>query len=60
MTELWMRFRTAYGAPGQRLLEVLADGATIEHVAAALETDLDELGPWLKKLEEEGLVRVGR
>jgi hypothetical protein len=59
MTELWMRFRTAYGAPGQRLLEVLADGATIEHVAAALETDLDELGPWLKKLEEEGLVRVG-
>ena len=57
MTELWMRFRTTYGAPGQRLLEVLTDGATLEAVAAALDTPLEELLPWLHKLEEEGMVR---
>ncbi len=60
MTELWMRFRTTYGAPGQRLLEVLANGATLETVAAALDTPLDELRPWLQRLEAEGMVRVAR
>ena len=60
MTELWMRFRATYGAPGQRLLEVLTDGATLEAVAAALDTPLEELRPWLHKLEEEGMVRVGQ
>ena len=59
MTELWMRFRSTYGAPGQRLLEVLADGATLEAVATALDTPLEELRPWLQRLEAEGLVRVG-
>ena len=59
MTELWMRFRTTYGAPGQRLLEVLADGATLEAVATALDTPLEELRPWLQRLEGEGLVRAG-
>ena len=59
MTELWMRFRNTYGAPGQRLLEVLADGATLEAVATALDTPLEELRPWLQKLEAEGMVRVG-
>jgi hypothetical protein len=58
MTELWMRFRATYGAPGQHLLEVLADGAALESVATALETPLEELRPWLQKLEGEGLVRV--
>ncbi len=60
MTELWMRFRATYGVPGQRLLEVLTDGATLEAVAAVLDTPLEELRPWLHKLEEEGLVRVGQ
>ncbi|CAN5698424.1 hypothetical protein BH23DEI1_BH23DEI1_18100 [soil metagenome] len=60
MTERWMRFRSAYGVPGQRLLEVLADGATLEHASSAIDTDLEELRPWLKRLEEEGLVRVGQ
>lgn len=60
MTELWMRFRATYGVPGQRLLEVLTDGATLEAVAAALDTPLEELRPWLHKLEEEGMVRVGQ
>ena len=59
MTELWMRFRTNYGAPGQHLLEVLADGASLEAVAAALDTPLEELRPWLARLEDEGFVRVG-
>ena len=59
MTELWMRFRNTYGAPGQHLLEVLADGAALETVATALDTPLEELRPWLQKLEAEGLVRVG-
>lgn len=59
MTELWMQFRTTYGAPGQRLLEVLADGAALETVATALDTPLEELRPWLQKLETEGMVRVG-
>ena len=60
MTELWMRFRATYVAPGQRLLEVLTDGATLEAVAAALDTPLEELRPWLQRLENEGLVRQGR
>jgi hypothetical protein len=60
MTELWMRYRAAYGVQGQRLLEILAEGATLEHASSALETDLEELRPWLKRLEAEGLVRVGR
>ena len=60
MTELWMRFRTTYGAPGQRLLEVLNEGATIEAVADALDTPLEELRPWLQRLEGEGFVRQGR
>ena len=60
MTELWMRFRSTYGVAGQRLLEVLADGATLEAAAAAIDTPLEELRPWLHKLEEEGMVRVGR
>jgi hypothetical protein len=60
MTELWMRFRAVHGAPGQRLLEIVAGGATLEAVAGALGVELDELRPWLKKLEDEGLVRVGR
>jgi hypothetical protein len=59
MTDLWMRFRTTYGAPGQRLLEVLSDGATLEVVADALDTPLEELRPWLQRLETEGLVRTG-
>ena len=59
MTELWMRFRTTYGAPGQRLLEVLSDGATLEAVATALDTPLEELRPWLQRLEGEGMVRLG-
>ena len=59
MTELWMRFRTNYGAPGQHLLEVLADGASLEAVASALDTPLEELRPWLARLEDEGFVRVG-
>jgi hypothetical protein len=60
MTELWMRFRSTHGTEGQRLLEVLAEGATIEHVSGAMEAELEELRPWLKRLEDEGLVRVGR
>jgi hypothetical protein len=60
MTELCVRFRHAFGLPGQRLLEVLAEGAPLEQVATTLETELDELRPWLTRLEAEGLIRVGR
>jgi hypothetical protein len=60
MTELWMRFRSTHGTLGQQLLEILSDGATLEHVASLMATDLEHLRPWLKRLEDEGLVRVGQ
>ena len=60
MTELAMHFGERYGESGRRILEALDGGLTIEETAAQLGLDLEELKPWLRRLEEEGLVRAGR
>ncbi|MEJ2287335.1 MAG: hypothetical protein P8Y02_01620 [Deinococcales bacterium] len=58
MTELAMHFRTSFGRAGQRVLEALGRGLTLEQASEQLHLDLQELKPWLKRLEDEGLVRA--
>lgn len=58
MTELAMHFRTSFGRVGQRVLESLGRGLTLEQASEQLHLDLQELKPWLKRLEDEGLVRA--
>lgn len=60
MTELAMHFRTNFGASGQRVLEALGGGMTLEQASEQLHLDLQELKPWLKRLEDEGLLRAER
>ncbi len=57
MTELSMHFRTSFGRSGQTILEALGRGLTLEETATSLQLELQELKPWLKRLEGEGLVR---
>ncbi|MDF1522764.1 MAG: hypothetical protein P1P87_08095 [Trueperaceae bacterium] len=59
MTDHWMRFRTTYGARGQRLLEAFGEGASVEELAITHGVELDELAGWVKKWGDEGLVRGG-
>lgn len=58
MTELAMHFGERYGNSGRLILEALERGLSIEQTASELGLDLEELKPWLRRLEEEGLVRV--
>ena len=58
MTELAMHFRTSFGRAGQKVLEALGGGLTLEQASEQLHLDLQELKPWLKRLEDEGLVRA--
>lgn len=57
MTELAMHFQTGFGPVGQRALEALGRGLTLEEASAALELELQELKPWLERLEGDGLIR---
>ncbi len=58
MTELAMHFRSSFGRSGQQVLEALGRGLTLEQASEQLRLDLQELKPWLKRLEDEGLVRA--
>ena len=60
MTQLAMQFSERYGDSGRKILGALEEGLTIEQTANELGLDLEELKPWLRRLEEEGLVRSGR
>lgn len=60
MTQFAMHFGERYGESGRKILEALDRGLTIEQTAGELRLDLEELKPWLRRLEEEGLVRAGR
>lgn len=57
MTELSMEFSSNYGQSGKRVLESVRHGHSIEDTAARLELDLQELKPWLERLEADGLIR---
>lgn len=59
MTELSMAFAEDYGDSGRRILDTLARGRNIEQAAGDLGLDLQELKPWLQRLEQEGLIRPG-
>lgn len=59
MTDRWQRFRNVFGTRGQRLLEAFGEGATLEELAITHGVELEELGTWVKKWGEEGLVRGG-
>ena len=60
MTELSMHFRTTFGRSGQKVLEALGRGMTLEQASELLHLDLQELKPWLKRLEDDGLLRSER
>ena len=57
MTELWMQFASSHGSNARHVLETVAGGQTIEECAQVLKMELQELKPWLQKLEAEGLIR---
>jgi len=60
MTELNMEFRDHHGDVGQRVLDVLGRGFTLQDSADKLTLDLGELKPWLERLEGAGLIREQR
>lgn len=60
MTELNMEFRNHNGDLGQRVLDVLGRGDTLQQTAEALGLELVELKPWLGKLEGSGMIRLQR
>lgn len=57
MTELAMNFGANHGRHGRRVLDALRRGLSVEETAAQLGCDLDDLKPWLERLETEGLIR---
>lgn len=60
MTELNMEFRNHNGETGQRVLESLGQGDTLQNTADRLGMELLDLKPWLGKLEGSGMIRVQR
>ena len=60
MTELNMEFRNHNGEQGQRVLEALGNGATLQQTAETLALELVDLKPWLSKLEGSGMIRLQR
>jgi predicted Rossmann fold nucleotide-binding protein DprA/Smf involved in DNA uptake len=58
MTELSMRFAQDYGPSGKQILQALRRGLDVETTAAELGLELDQLAAWLRRLEEDGMVRV--
>lgn len=58
MTELNMTFENDHGELGKAVLETLGNGATLEQAALDLTLELDELKPWLERLEGAGLIRA--
>lgn len=57
MTDLSMRFEEGFGNSGKKILETLARGLDIQETASSLRLELQEIKPWLKRLEDDGLIR---
>ena len=60
MTELNMEFRNHNGELGQRVLDALGQGGTLQQTADGLGFELVDLKPWLGKLEGSGMIRLQR
>jgi hypothetical protein len=60
MTELNMEFRSHHGELGQRVLDALGKGDTLQQTADGLGLELVDLKPWLGKLEGSGMIRMHR
>ncbi|HET8985335.1 MAG TPA: hypothetical protein VFN03_06215, partial [Trueperaceae bacterium] len=60
MTELNMEFRNHNGDLGQRVLDALGKGDTLQQTADGLGLELVDLKPWLGKLEGSGMIRMQR
>ena len=59
MMELSMQFRAEFGREGQRILQTLGRGATLEQAASELGIELGKLKPWLERFEADGMLRRG-
>ncbi len=57
MMELSMQFRAEFGREGQRILQTLGSGPTLEEAAATLGLELGKLKPWLERFEADGMLR---
>jgi hypothetical protein len=60
MTDLAMSFESDYGPSGKELLRTLQRGLDVGGCADALGVGLDQLAPWLRRLEADGLIRTER
>ncbi len=60
MTDLAMSFDGDYGPSGKELLRTLQRGLDVGGCADALGVGLDQLAPWLRRLEADGLIRSER
>jgi hypothetical protein len=58
MTDLSMDFREAFGTSGRTILKTLGDGETIEETGRSLDLALEELKPWVTRLEDDGFIRL--
>lgn len=57
MTELSMSLRAEHGRDGQRVLEALGSGDTLQRCATRLGLELGQLKPWLERFQAEGMLR---
>ena len=57
MMELSMQFRAEHGAEGQRILQALGRGNTLEQAAQELGMELGKLKPWLELFEDDNMLR---
>lgn len=57
MMELSMQFRAEFGPEGQRILQTLGRGFTLEQAANELGLELGKLKPWLEQFEADGMLR---
>ena len=58
MTDLSMYFRETFGTLGGNVLKTLSNGETIEEAGRSLDLTLEDLKPWVTKLEDEGFIRL--
>lgn len=58
MTDLSMYFRETFGTLGSNVLKTLSNGETIEEAGRSLDLTLEDLKPWVTKLEDEGFIRL--
>ena len=58
MTDLSMVFRENFGSLGHTVLKTLSTGATIKETGRSVNLALEDLKPWVTRLEGDGFIRL--